>query len=132
MRRTILAFCLLAAVATAALTPTYSSASYPRHWANLPLGLIDYFVAMDQWLVGIFWKWIMYGTWYVLGEQIYCNFFPSIVADLLGGVALGPITLTVTLTDAELKTACLKYFWVWYGPQFYEGSYLERPVGGLA
>ena len=99
MRRTILTFCLLAAVATAALTPTYSSATYPRHWSNLPLELIDYFVAFDLWLVGIFWKWIMYGTWYVLGEQIYCNFFPLIVADLVGGLITSPVDLSVTITE---------------------------------
>ena len=75
MKTKFIVFAILATMAMARISENYSSVKpQPRHWTNIPEGLIDYFVAIDLWLVGILWKYIMYGTWYVLGEQIYCNF----------------------------------------------------------
>ena len=131
MKIKFIVFAILATLAMARISPNYSSLTpQPRHWINIPEGLIDYFVAIDMWLVGMFWKYIMYGTWYVLGEQVYCNFFPTIVADLLS--TLSPdVDLSVTIPEADAKKACFKYFWVWYHSQFYEGAYIERHFAGI-
>ena len=68
MKTIIIGLCLLATFAAADLGENYSTATITNHFANLPVGVIDYFVGMDLWLVAIFWKYIMYGTFYVLGE----------------------------------------------------------------
>ena len=131
MKTKFIVFAILATMAMARISENYSSVKpQPRHWTNIPEGLIDYFVAIDLWLVGILWKYIMYGTWYVLGEQIYCNFFATLVAGLLSGISTD-VDLSVTIPDADAKKACFKYFWVWYHSQFYEGAYIERHFAGI-
>ena len=121
----LIAFALFA-VASAA--PESSSGALASHWTGALEGFNTYYWQPMDFLVAIFWKYIMYGTFYVLVEQIYCNFFPTALNTVLATVAVGSSNPLGTDADPVVAgAACKEYFWVWYNQQFYWGNYNSRP-----
>ena len=115
---------LLATTAFATVGEQVSSVTDPYQYPAVPTWLQDYFVAIDLWLNGIFWKYIMYGTWYVLFDQIYCEFLIATLDPILSGISE---YLALTVANDEAKTACHAGFWLFYDALFYEGNYAQRP-----
>ena len=115
---------LIATTAVATVGEQYSSVTDPYQYPAVPTWIQDYFVAIDLWLNGIFWKYIMYGTWYVLFDQIYCNFLIATLDPILGSISA---YLALTISNDDAKNACLRGFWVYYDALFYEGNYAQRP-----
>ena len=112
----------LFAVASAAES---SSGALANHWSTLPTFLVDYYWQPMDFLLAYLWKWIQYGTFFVLIEQIYCNFFPTVLESTLAGLMTGAgITFTFS---ADAGANCKKYFWLWWDAQYYAGNYNERP-----
>ena len=109
---TCLLIAVLASVASAQVTE-------PTFYSVVPAWLQAYFNAMDLWLIAIFWKYIMYGTFYVLVDQVYCRFFPLALDSILSGLS---DLLANTLSEEDAKAACMQGFWVWYDAEFYPGS----------
>lgn len=85
-----------------------ANVTVPNPYTNVPQWIQDYFSAMDIWLIGIFWKYIMYGTWYVLFDQIYCEFLTKTLDSVLSGIS--PL-LKNALDDATSKKECHAAFW---------------------
>ena len=122
--------CAFAATAQAMVGEQLSSVKDPYYVDSsiVPGWLQDYFVAIDLWLEGIFWKYIMYGTWYLLVDLIYCEFFPTSLFSVLSSINA---LLGNTLSDADAKAACKAGFWLWYDSLFYEGQSTQRPFGNI-
>ena len=108
---------LAATMLIAAVSANNSSADDPNYYGNVPTWLQGYFNFMDLILVSIFWKWILYGSWYLTVHLIFCNFFPTVLD-------FGDFTdeLKLTITNEQAKDACKEGFWLWYDTQFYPGK----------
>ena len=124
--KTISSILAIALLATVAFGAESSAGPLASHWTNIPSIMVDYWLQPFDFLISVFWKWIMYGTFYVAVEQVLCNFFYNLL-DTLVWPTLSLTDFVSTITADELKAACFSGFKTWYDMQFYYGGYNDRP-----
>ena len=113
----------LFAVASAAES---SSGALANHWSTLPSFLVNYYWQPMDFLIAYFWKWIQYGTFFVLIEQVYCNFFSTALETLLASQLASVLDNTFAFgTDPDVT--CKYYFWLYFDSIYYAGDYNDRP-----
>jgi hypothetical protein len=117
-------FATVALVLSVLATVASAQVTMPTFYSVVPLWLQSYFNAQDTYLIGFFWKYIMYGTFYVLMDQVYCRFLNDVLNSTLAGLdvnILQPV-LTSGLTGDDAIAACQEGFWYFYDAMFYEGG----------